>query len=571
MEINNNTKQNDSWNFPSIKKRNPDMRVFTNRNLRLEKIKWIGFDMDYTLAIYKSPQFEILQFKQIVQRLVNVGYPKEFLKFDYDPIFPTRGLWFDYTYGNLLKVDEFGHILKGMHGLAWLTSNEIEEQYPNKFINLTEQRVYVLNTLFNLPETHLIAQVIDYFENHSDFVQNTEKTGIQLGDITMTYKSIFKDIRKAVDYIHIQGTMKQDVIDNVKYYVDNDPRIAKMLLNLRENGKKIFLLTNSDYYYTNAIMKYILGEKWNTYFDITNVDARKPFWFAEGSLFREVDTLTGTIKIGTRKGPLTSDVVYSGGNCETFSKLVKCKGRDVMYVGDHVYGDVLKSKKSRGWRTFLVVPEIVNELNVWTKGRKYFDTLEKLEELLSEAYKSFDVTTKTKPNNKELLECLRRTTIDMESEYGVFGSLFRSGTSQTFFACQLERFADIYASSCINLIYYPSFYFFRSPMKLMSHEMTVHHGSILHPSGRQGFYHTDTLGEKVRGWNREKRTSECDGFCEDEEDDDTLPKSASLFSLEKRKDSDTIPYDANTEDQLTVKNFPYTDVISHPNVQIDDL
>lgn len=128
--------------------------------------------MDYTLAMYKSPQFEILQFKQIVKRLVDVGYPKQFLAFEYDPIFPTRGLWFDYLYGNLLKVDEFGHILKGMHGLHWLTTTEIEEQYPNKFINLTEQRVYVLNTLFNLPETHLIAQVIDYFESHSDFEQN---------------------------------------------------------------------------------------------------------------------------------------------------------------------------------------------------------------------------------------------------------------------------------------------------------------------------------------------------------------------------------------------------------------
>uniref|UniRef100_A0A0N4Z944 Cytosolic purine 5'-nucleotidase n=1 Tax=Parastrongyloides trichosuri TaxID=131310 RepID=A0A0N4Z944_PARTI len=570
MEINNN-KNNDVWKSPSLRKRNPDMRVFTNRNLRLEKIKWIGFDMDYTLAMYKSPQFEILQFNQIVQRLVSVGYPKEFLKFEYDPIFPTRGLWFDYTYGNLLKVDEFGHILKGMHGLRWLTVTEIEEQYPNKFINLTEQRVYVLNTLFNLPETHLLAQVIDYFENQSEFVQNADKTGIQQGDLTMSYKSIFKDIRKAVDFIHIEGTMKQDVIDNVDHYVDNDPRIAQLLLNLKENGKKIFLLTNSDYYYTNAIMSFILGDQWTTFFDINVVDARKPFWFAEGSLFREVDRHTGTLKLGFRKGPLTSDVVYSGGNCETFSKLVKCKGRDVLYVGDHVYGDVLKSKKSRGWRTFLVVPEIVNELNVWTKGRKYFDNLEKLGDLLADVYKTHDATSKNKPDNKKLLEELKRNTIDMEAEYGVFGSLFRSGTSQTFFACQLERFADIYASSCINLMYYPTFYFFRSPMKLMSHEMTVHHGSILHPSGTQGFYHKDTLGEKVRGWNRERKTSEVDTFCEDVDDDTYSPKNTSSFNFISRKDSDSIIQEVNQEEKLTVKNFPYTDVLSQPNVQIDNL
>lgn len=34
-------------------------RIFVNRSLHLEKIKFFGFDMDYTLAEYKSPQFEV--------------------------------------------------------------------------------------------------------------------------------------------------------------------------------------------------------------------------------------------------------------------------------------------------------------------------------------------------------------------------------------------------------------------------------------------------------------------------------------------------------------------------------
>ncbi len=29
-------------------------------------------------------------------------------------------------------------------------------------------------------------------------------------------------------------------------------------------------------------------------------------------------------------------------------------GQDVLYVGDHIYGDIVKSKKSVGWRTMLV-------------------------------------------------------------------------------------------------------------------------------------------------------------------------------------------------------------------------
>ncbi len=34
----------------------------------------------------------------------------------------------------------------------------------------------------------------------------------------------------------------------------------------------------------------------------------------------------------------------------------------VLYVGDHIYGDILRSKKSLGWRTMLVVPELEAEL-----------------------------------------------------------------------------------------------------------------------------------------------------------------------------------------------------------------
>lgn len=44
------------------------------------------------------------------------------------------------------------------------------------------------------------------------------------------------------------------------------------------------------------------------------------------------------------------------GSCTVFNNLIGTRGKDVLYIGDHIFGDVLKSKKTRGWRTFLVVP-----------------------------------------------------------------------------------------------------------------------------------------------------------------------------------------------------------------------
>ena len=37
-------------------------------------------------------------------------------------------------------------------------------------------------------------------------------------------------------------------------------------------------------------------------------------------------------------------------------------GSEVLYVGDHMYGDMIRSKRSLGWRTTLIVPEVEPEL-----------------------------------------------------------------------------------------------------------------------------------------------------------------------------------------------------------------
>ena len=76
-----------------------------------------------------------------------------------------------------------------------------------------------------------------------------------------------------------------------------------------------------------------------------------------------MDKSTGRLSIGNYIGDeLNENAVYSGGNCEVLSKLIGARGKDVLYVGDHIFGDVVKSKKVRGWRTFLIVPELNDEV-----------------------------------------------------------------------------------------------------------------------------------------------------------------------------------------------------------------
>ncbi|KAG8238298.1 hypothetical protein J437_LFUL018315, partial [Ladona fulva] len=163
------------------------------------------------------------------------------------------------------------------------------------------------------------------------------------------------------------------------------------------------------------------------------------------------------------------------GSCDVFTDLIKAKGKDVLYIGDHIFGDILKSKKIRGWRTFLIVPELVQELHVWTDKCHLFAELQNLDVMLGEMYKNLDSSTLEKPDISKLRNSIRDVTHKMDLAYGMMGSLFRSGSRQTFFSSQVVRYADIYAATFLNLIYYPFSYMFRAPSMLMPHESTVAH------------------------------------------------------------------------------------------------
>ena len=130
-----------------------NFRIFVNRSLTLEKIKFYGFDMDYTLAEYKSEEviwfYTFYKFVKIFNLLVweswlwvsegetdsnwlSKGNFKHQIQTKFSGKFynlykqkwrrwiQVRGLWWDNLHGNMLKVDGFGNILFCCHGLKFL-------------------------------------------------------------------------------------------------------------------------------------------------------------------------------------------------------------------------------------------------------------------------------------------------------------------------------------------------------------------------------------------------------------------------------------------------------------------
>uniref|UniRef100_A0A8C4HDI1 5'-nucleotidase, cytosolic II, like 1 n=1 Tax=Dicentrarchus labrax TaxID=13489 RepID=A0A8C4HDI1_DICLA len=450
-----------------------DHRVFVNRSLTLENIKCYGFDMDYTMAMYKSPDYESLGFELIRDRMVSIGYPHELLRYTYDPSFPTRGLVIDTTYGNLLKVDSNGNILVCSHGFCFIKGEDIHKYYPNKFIQRDDtERFYILNTLFNLSETYLYTCLVDFFTRCTRYTKLLK--GYQHGDLFMSYRSMFQDVRDAMDFIHDTGILKERTIKNLEKYVVKDTNLPVLLTRIKEVAK-VFLATNSDYNYTESIMKYLLEsnsgspkKSWHSFFDLVVVDTKKPLFFAEGTVLRQVDTHTGKLRIGTYTGDLQHGTVYSGGSSDIVCDLLDVKGKDILYVGDHIFGDILKSKKRQGWKTFLVVPELIKELQVWEEKKNLFEELKRLDIFLAEIYKHLDSGSQECPDIRAIQTRMKVLTYRMDMSYGQMGSLLRSGSRQTLFASQLMRYADLYSSTCINLLHYPFNYLFMAPPVLVS-------------------------------------------------------------------------------------------------------
>ncbi|VDM33407.1 unnamed protein product [Hydatigera taeniaeformis] len=300
------------------------LRIFVNRSLRLDRIRFFGFDMDYTLACkalsetYKSPQYEELAFKILRDRLIEFGYPQELSQFEYEPSFPVRGLWFDQQYGTLMKIDQFGNILMCLVGFNVLSNEEIGELYPNRFIKYEKDRIRVMSTLFDLPEIYLLACIIHYM--HSNDVYIKEPHGVKYQSLYISYKSILQDVEEAMSWMHM-GELKKQTMANIENYIEQNPKLLVLLDKLRTERTYVFLLTNSDYEYSDAVMKYLcnLPDKdgnvrhWTTYFDYIVVDAKKPVFFQEGTLMRAVDMTTGRCKMGQIAGPLERSKIYAGG------------------------------------------------------------------------------------------------------------------------------------------------------------------------------------------------------------------------------------------------------------------
>jgi 5'-nucleotidase len=465
-----------------------DRDIFCNRTLNLRSIRAIGYDLDYTLVHYHTDRWEGRVYEHAKARLAGRGWPVEGLTFD--PRRMIQGLTIDLEHGNLIKATRFGYVIRAAHGSQMLSFDELRRTYAGTVVDLSEDRWVFLNTLFSLSESTLFAQVVDLADAGA------------IGEV-VGYEDLYRSVREALDSVHAEGRLKQEIASDPDRFIDVDADTVAALRDQRDAGKQLLLITNSEWEYAGRMLAHVVdpymdGGTWRDLFDVVIVSSDKPRFFSgDQQLYRMVDEERALLR--PHRGPIEAGSVYFGGCAARVEESLGLSGDEILYVGDHLFGDVHASKSTLRWRTALVMRELEDEiaaLRAFAKDERRLTAMmtekESLEWRLAESQLSRQRRRRERrrgtgePRVRELdrgIEETRAALARLDEEIAplaiaagslnnpTWGLLMRAGADKSLFARQVERYADVYTSRVSNFLHATPNAFLRAHRSPLPHDV----------------------------------------------------------------------------------------------------
>ncbi|MEM7350016.1 MAG: 5'-nucleotidase domain-containing protein, partial [Acidobacteriota bacterium] len=290
-------------------------------------------------------------------------------------------------------------------------------------------------------------------------------------------------------------------------YLPRDEELILALKRMALRDRRLILITNSEWYYTHALCAHLFDHalpgvaSWRDIFDLVVVSAGKPGFFRKERPFKVLDDQGE--EVGEVDEPQWGGV-YAGGSREGLARLLGGTGEEMLYVGDHIYGDILSSKLTSTWRTALVVSELEDELQIrqgLTAQHRHMDVLraeladfgqrmDDLNDVLT-LYRQLDDDSTDEESEraiertKNLLatlrgehKAMRKHVRRLQGHIGTainpyWGSLFKQGSNKSLFGSQVDDFACVYTSRVSNFAFYGSNHYFRVLLDSMMHEESI--------------------------------------------------------------------------------------------------
>ncbi len=460
------------------------MGIFVNRVLNMKKIKVLGFDMDHTIIRYHTRAFEELAFYKTLEKLVKIKkYPQKIMKNKFEFDLCIQGLVIDKMHGTVLKLSRYNKVKLCYFGTEPLPFKRQQELYESMSIDLRDSIYQSLDTYFATSFGIIFMQLVEM-----------KKKGIKLPN----YEQLSADIRDMIDLCHRDGSLKVEVAKDIKKYIMQDRSIVETLERFKEYGKRIWVITNSEFEYTKLLLDYAISpflkkhKSWRELFEIVVTSSTKPRFFTDNLRFLKVDLATGTLQ--NVEGKLQPGLVYQGGCAKKLEQDFEINGREILYLGDHIYGDVVSLKKVLAWRTGLIIEPILNEVDSLRKTKKVQERIDALMEQKSELELKFNGLHAQKLEEGKVIarsrfDSLYRKIEDIDKKIGVeiqkyqkafnphWGELMRAGQEESLLADQIERYACIYMGSVGDLLNYSPRHYYRAVKRSLAHEFSITTGA----------------------------------------------------------------------------------------------
>lgn len=455
------------------------MGIYVNRTLNMKQIAAIGFDMDYTLVRYDSEAFEEMTYKEIVRKLLeNKKYPAQVGQLKFKMNLAIRGLVIDKPHGNVLKLSTYSKVKHAFHGLKEMDFKNQQKIYQGLVIDLNDSdRFAIVDTTFSIAYCVLYMQIVDLKDNHPE---------LNLPD----YKTIENDILEGLDTSHRDGSLKSQVRKNVKKFIVQDVQIVAALERFKKHGKKLWVITNSDYEYSKILLDYTINpflkehKNWSELFNLVITASQKPRFFTDKMPLLQIDPSTGLMR--NHHGKI-EDGIYQGGNAQTIQKNAGLTGEQILYLGDHIYGDVLQIKKTCNWRTALVIDELLDETTAIEKSAPLSNEInllmaekvvleQKLDDLFDKEIEKGKKPDKEKVKlhfekiekvDKKIGKLIRAHSQHFNPHWG---ETMRAGVEPSRLAGQIEKYACIYMAKISDFADYSPRTYYRPRKKTLPHE-----------------------------------------------------------------------------------------------------
>ena len=257
---------------------------------------WIGFDLDHAVARYNVPHLARFIYDALCACVIAAPgsiYNEGDFAF-YNAGIISKGLLVDFATGDILKVNQPGHIMIAYHGHTRRTREEIATLYPSvwhRFDLLRKQTrdasYFSLLTYFDMPAAAVIAAMVTKLDAHNRSRAAADAAPVPYASIREALVGAFEAI-----FDNTRGALIVELRAHPEHLLFRRPGLRQWLSRARAPPRSYytFLATNSNATYANVILDYSLGEGWRgDCFDVVLYDALKPAWFGRSQPWYALD------------------------------------------------------------------------------------------------------------------------------------------------------------------------------------------------------------------------------------------------------------------------------------------